>query len=744
MTIKNAVPITPELIAAHGLKPDEYQRILDLIGREPSFTELGIFSAMWNEHCSYKSSKKWLRTLPTTGPQVIQGPGENAGVVDIGDGEAVVFKMESHNHPSYIEPYQGAATGVGGILRDVFTMGARPIAAMNALRFGAPDHPKTRHLVAGVVAGVGGYGNSFGVPTVGGEVNFDPRYNGNCLVNAFAAGLAKTDAIFYSKAEGVGLPVVYLGAKTGRDGVGGATMASAEFDDKIEEKRPTVQVGDPFTEKCLLEACLELMASGAVIAIQDMGAAGLTCSAVEMGAKGDLGIELDLDKVPVREERMSAYEMMLSESQERMLMVLRPEKEEQAEAIFRKWGLDFAIVGRTTDDLRFRILHQGEEVADLPIKELGDQAPEYDRPWTEPRPQPALAGDDIPTADVADALLTLLGGPDLSSRRWVWEQYDTLIQGNSLQRPGGDAGVVRVDGHPTKALAFSSDVTPRYCEADPYEGGKQAVAECWRNLTASGALPLAATDNLNFGNPERPEIMGQFARAVTGIGDACRALDFPIVSGNVSLYNETNGQAILPTPTIGGVGLIRDWTKMARAGFAAEDEAIILVGAPPYWGTHLGQSIYLRDIHGRQDGPPPPVDLAHERNVGDFVRALVTSGMATAAHDLSDGGLAVALAEMAMAGNIGATVNQLNDLSPIPLFFGEDQGRYLVTIPRDKVDWFYEEHLKDSGIFAPFIGTTGGQELKLGEARAIGIDELRAAHEGWFPAYMAGDLPPEN
>lgn len=744
MTIRNAVPITPELIAAHGLKPDEYQRILDLIGREPSFTELGIFSAMWNEHCSYKSSKKWLRTLPTTGPQVIQGPGENAGVVDIGDGEAVIFKMESHNHPSYIEPYQGAATGVGGILRDVFTMGARPIAAMNALRFGAPDHPKTRHLVAGVVAGVGGYGNSFGVPTVGGEVNFDPRYNGNCLVNAFAAGLARTDAIFYSKAEGVGLPVVYLGAKTGRDGVGGATMASAEFDDKIEEKRPTVQVGDPFTEKCLLEACLELMASGAVIAIQDMGAAGLTCSAVEMGAKGDLGIELDLDKVPVREERMSAYEMMLSESQERMLMVLRPEKEIEAEAIFRKWGLDFAIVGRTTDDLRFRILHQGEEVADLPIKELGDQAPEYDRPWTDPKPQPALADDDIPAADVAEALLKLLGGPDLSSRRWVWEQYDTLIQGNSLQRPGGDAGVVRVDGHPTKALAFSSDVTPRYCEADPYEGGKQAVAECWRNLTATGALPLAATDNLNFGNPERPEIMGQFARAVTGIGDACRALDFPIVSGNVSLYNETNGQAILPTPTIGGVGLIRDWTKMARAGFAAEDEAIILVGAPPSWGTHLGQSIYLRDIHGRQDGPPPPVDLAHEKKVGDFVRALITEGVATAAHDLSDGGLAVALAEMAMAGGIGATVNQLNDLSPIPLFFGEDQGRYLVTIPRDKVDWFYEEHLKDSDIFAPFIGTTGGQELKLGEARAIGIDELRAAHEGWFPAYMAGDLPPEN
>jgi phosphoribosylformylglycinamidine synthase II len=736
MNIETSVPITAELVAAHGLKPDEYQRILDLIGREPTFTELGIFSAMWNEHCSYKSSRKWLKTLPTKGPQVIQGPGENAGVVDIGDGDCVVFKMESHNHPSYIEPYQGAATGVGGILRDVFTMGARPVAAMNALRFGEPDHPKTRHLVAGVVAGLGGYGNSFGVPTVGGEVNFDARYNGNCLVNAFAAGLARTDAIFYSKAEGVGLPVVYLGAKTGRDGVGGATMASAEFDDRIEEKRPTVQVGDPFTEKCLLEACLELMASGAVIAIQDMGAAGLTCSAVEMGAKGDLGIELDLDKVPVREERMSAYEMMLSESQERMLMVLRPEMEKEAEAIFRKWGLDFAIVGHTTDDLRFRILHRGKECANLPIKDLGDQAPEYDRPWIEPKTPAPLAEDDIPEADVADSLLRLLGGPDLSSRRWVWEQYDTLIQGNSLQRPGGDAGVVRVDGHETKALAFSSDVTPRYCEANPYEGGKQAVAECWRNLTATGAEPLAATDNLNFGNPERPEIMGQFVKAVTGIGDACRALSFPIVSGNVSLYNETNGRGILPTPTIGGVGLIRDWSKMARIAFAAEGEAILLVGAPPSWGTHLGQSVYLRDIHGRSDGPPPPVDLAHERQVGDFVRALIVEGHASAVHDLSDGGLAVALAEMAMASGIGATVNQLAGVPPIPTFFGEDQGRYLVTIARDKVDWFFEERVAVTGVFAPWIGTTGGSSLKLGEARAIPVAELKAAHESWFPRFM--------
>jgi len=737
MTIRNDIAITPELIASHGLKPDEYQRILDLIGREPTFTELGIFSAMWNEHCSYKSSKKWLRTLPTKGPRVIQGPGENAGVVDIGDGDCVVFKMESHNHPSYIEPYQGAATGVGGILRDVFTMGARPIAAMNALRFGAPDHPKTKHLVAGVVAGVGGYGNSFGVPTVGGEVNFDARYNGNILVNAFAAGLAKTDAIFYSKAEGVGLPVVYLGAKTGRDGVGGATMASAEFDDSIEEKRPTVQVGDPFTEKCLLEACLELMASGAVIAIQDMGAAGLTCSAVEMGAKGDLGIELDLDKVPVREERMSAYEMMLSESQERMLMVLRPEKEAEAEGIFRKWGLDFAIVGRTTDDLRFRILHQGDEVANLPIKELGDEAPEYDRPWTEPAKRPAVAAADLPQAEMADALLKLVGSPNLSSRRWVWEQYDTMIQGNSIQRPGGDAGVVRVEGHPTKALAFSSDVTPRYVEADPFEGGKQAVAECWRNLTATGAEPLAATDNLNFGNPERPEIMGQLVKAIQGISEACRALDFPIVSGNVSLYNETNGVAILPTPTIGGVGLIDDWAQAARASFAADGETILLVGAPEGWGTHLAQSIYLRDLHGRVDGPPPPVDLAHERKVGDFVRGLIREGAATAVHDLSDGGLAVAVAEMAMASSIGAAIDMPGGANPAAVWFGEDQGRYLVTI-RDDENLLSDigQKARERGFNTFRIGTTGGTELKLAGSRAIPVAELKAAHEAWFPGFM--------
>ncbi len=736
--IPNEPQITPDLIANHGLKPDEYQKILDLIGREPSFTELGIFSAMWNEHCSYKSSKKWLKTLPTTGPRVIQGPGENAGVVDIGDGQAVVFKMESHNHPSFIEPYQGAATGVGGILRDVFTMGARPVAAMNALRFGAPEHEKTRHLVSGVVAGVGGYGNSFGVPTVGGEVEFDARYNGNILVNAFAAGLADADKIFYSEAKGVGLPVVYLGAKTGRDGVGGATMASAEFGDDIDEKRPTVQVGDPFTEKRLLDACLELMQTGAVIAIQDMGAAGLTCSAVEMGAKGGLGVELNLDLVPVREVNMTAYEMMLSESQERMLMVLHPEKEAAARAVFEKWELDFATVGKTTDDRRFRVLWQGTEVANLPIMELGDEAPEYDRPWVEPKPNPAL-GEALPNVDIADALLQLVGSPALSSRRWVWEQYDTLIQGNSLQLPGGDAGVIRVEGHPTKALAFSSDVTPRYCEADPYEGGKQAVAECWRNITATGAEPLASTDNLNFGNPEKPEIMGQLVFAIKGIGEACTALGFPIVSGNVSLYNETNGVGILPTPTMAGVGLIEDWGKMARIGFAAEGEAILLIGAPESWGSHLGQSVFLRDIHDRRDGPPPPVDLVAEKKNGDFVRGLIRSGIATAVHDCSDGGLGVAVAEMSMASCIGATISPNNIGSDAATFFGEDQGRYVLSVKRDDMPGVIDK-ASAAGVSAVWIGSTGGSELKLGDARAISVSNLKSVHESWFPDYMRGEF----
>ncbi|HLF20924.1 MAG TPA: phosphoribosylformylglycinamidine synthase subunit PurL, partial [Aestuariivirga sp.] len=705
---------------------------LKLLGREPTITELGIVSAMWNEHCSYKSSKKWLKTLPTSGPKVIQGPGENAGVVDVGDGQAIVFKMESHNHPSFIEPYQGSATGVGGILRDVFTMGARPIAALNALRFGAPDHPKTRHLVSGVVHGIGGYGNSFGVPTIGGEVNFHSRYNGNILVNAMAVGLADADRIFYSKAEGVGLPVVYLGAKTGRDGIHGATMASAEFAGDAEEKRPTVQVGDPFTEKCLLEACLELMASGAVIAIQDMGAAGLTCSAVEMGAKGDLGIELDLDKVPCREEAMSAYEMMLSESQERMLMVLRPEQEKQAEAIFHKWGLDFAIVGHTTDTLRFVIKHQGEVKADLPIKDMGDQAPEYDRPWVEPKKQPFIKPEDVPAPnDLKAAILKIIGSPDMCSRRWVWEQYDHLIQSNTAQIPGGDAGVVRIDGN--KAIAATVDVTPRYVEADPFEGGKQAVAECWRNLTCVGAEPIAITDNLNFGNPERPEIMGQLVRAIEGIGAACKALAFPVVSGNVSLYNETNGQAILPTPAIGGIGLLSDLTKMTTLAFKQAGDAILLVGGH---GRHLGQSIYLREILGREEGSPPPVDLAREKRHGDCVRNLINHRQVTAVHDISDGGLGLAAIEMALAGSLGAKLAAMDHVA----LFAEDQARYLVACPAaGAAKIITQAHA--AGVDVIRIGTvTAEPSLIVEGAASISLAELRSAHEGWFPSFMAGEV----
>ncbi len=724
------IKITPDLVKSHGLKPDEYERFVKLLGREPSITELGICSAMWNEHCSYKSSKKWLKTMPTKGPKVIQGPGENAGVIDIGDGDAIVFKMESHNHPSFIEPYQGAATGVGGILRDVFTMGARPIAAMNALRFGEPSHPKTRHLVSGVVHGVGGYGNSFGVPTIGGEVNFHARYNGNILVNAMAVGLARADSIFYSKAKGVGLPVVYLGAKTGRDGIHGATMASAEFDDKAEEKRPTVQVGDPFTEKCLLEACLELMASGAVIAIQDMGAAGLTSSAVEMGAKGDLGIELDLDKVPCREEGMTAYEMMLSESQERMLMVLRPEQEKEAEAIFHKWGLDFAVVGKTTDTLRFIIKHEGEVKADLPIKQMGDEAPEYDRPWTAPKKLPVLK--DVPApADLAAAILKIVGSPDMCSRRWVWEQYDSLIQSNTAQIPGGDAGVVRI--RDKKAIAVSTDVTPRYVEADPFEGGKQAVAECWRNLTAVGAEPIAITDNLNFGNPERPEIMGQFVFAIKGISEACIALDFPVVSGNVSLYNETNGQGILPTPAIGGIGVLKDVTRMATLALKSDGDAILLIGGH---GSHLGQSTYLREVLGREEGAPPPVDLALEKRHGDFVRNLINSSQVTAVHDISDGGLGLAVIEMAMASGLGASLSALTHEQ----LFGEDQARYVVTCKSSDAVRLLTEATAAGVPMVKLGEVTADPVLKLANGPSIPVAQLRTAHEAWFPAYMAGEL----
>ena len=696
--------ITEDLIAAHGLKPDEYERILEIIGREPTFTELGIFSAMWNEHCSYKSSKKWLRGLPTTGPQVICGPGENAGVVDIGDGQAIVFKMESHNHPSYIEPYQGAATGVGGILRDVFTMGARPIAAMNSLSFGAPDHPKTKQLVNGVVEGVGGYGNCFGVPTVGGEVRFHPAYNGNCLVNAFAAGLADADKIFYSAASGVGMPVVYLGAKTGRDGVGGATMASAEFDDTIEEKRPTVQVGDPFTEKRLMEACMELMRTGAVISIQDMGAAGLTCSAVEMGDKGHLGIKLELDRVPQREPNMTAYEMMLSESQERMLMVLNPELEAEARAVFEKWDLDFAIVGETIAEDRFVILHGNEVKADLPLSELSSSAPEYDRPWV---PTPAAAPmADVPGVDAIDGLKALISSPNYAGKQWVYEQYDSQVMGDTVRKPGLGAGIVRILGT-NKAVAFTSDVTPRYVKANPVEGGKQAVAEAYRNLSAVGAKPLATTDNLNFGNPEKPEIMGQFVGALQGIGEACIALDTPIVSGNVSLYNETDGQGILPTPTICAVGVIENIDD-AILGTARDGHVLLLLGET---AGHLGQSALLAEVYNREDGDAPHVDLAAEAAHGDFIRA--NRAMINACTDLADGGLALAAFEMAEAAGVGVSL----DASDTPTLFGEDQGRYLIACNFDKAEALMIA-AGQAGVTLQTVGKFGGTDVSFGGSSA--------------------------
>ncbi len=716
--------ITPEVIENHGLKPDEYDLILEIIGREPTFTELGIFSAMWNEHCSYKSSKKWLRTLPTSGPQVICGPGENAGIVDIDDGDAVVFKMESHNHPSYIEPYQGAATGVGGILRDVFTMGARPIASMNSLSFGEPAHHKTRQLVNGVVEGVGGYGNCFGVPCVGGEVRFHPAYNGNCLVNAFAAGLVKTDMIFYSAASGVGMPVVYLGAKTGRDGVGGATMASAEFDDTIEEKRPTVQVGDPFTEKRLMEATLELMQTGAVISIQDMGAAGLTCSAVEMGDKGGLGVRLDLEKVPQREVDMTAYEMMLSESQERMLMVLKPELEAEAKAVFEKWDLDFAIVGETIAEDRFLIMHNGEVKADLPLSKLSSSAPEYDRPWIEVEAPEALTDADVPTIDPIDGLKALISSPNYAGKQWVYEQYDTTVMGDTARRPGLGGGMVRVHGT-DKKLAFTSDVTPRYVKANPVEGGKQAVAEAYRNLCAVGAKPLATTDNLNFGNPEKPEIMGQFVGALKGIGEAVSALDMPIVSGNVSLYNETDGQAILPTPTIGAVGLVAAGEEPIL-GEARDGHVLLLVGETT---GHLGQSALLHEVFNREDGDAPAVDLEAEKRNGEFIRN--NRDFIKACTDISDGGLVLAAFEMAEAAGVGVHI----DASDTPTLFGEDQARYLVACNFDQAEALMTA-AGQAGVPLETVGKFTGDTVKIGSSEAT-LEELSQIFRSSFAEAVA-------
>ncbi len=733
-TATYSAEITPEIVAQHGLKPEEYARCCAIMGRTPNITELGVFSVMWSEHCSYKSSKVHLKTLPTTGPKVICGPGENAGVIDIGDGQAAIFKIESHNHPSFIEPYQGAATGVGGILRDVFTMGARPIANLNALRFGSPDHPKTRHLVAGVVAGIGGYGNCVGVPTVGGETNFHPSYNGNILVNAMTVGLADADKIFYSAAAGPGNPVIYVGAKTGRDGIHGATMASAEFDDESEAKRPTVQVGDPFTEKLLIEACLELMAGDSIVAIQDMGAAGLTSSSVEMAGKGELGLELDLDCVPVRETGMTAYEIMLSESQERMLMILKPGREADAQRIFHKWELDFAVIGKVTETGKLVLKMHGETVAELPVEPLVSQAPQYERPW-EPTPaQPEIAASSIPApANLTETLKTLLGSPDIASKRWIWEQYDATVMGDTILRSGGDAALVRVHGT-TKGLALVTDCTPRYCFADPVRGGAQAVVETWRNVTATGATPIAITDNMNFGNPERPRIMGQFVGCIQGIREACLALDYPVVSGNVSLYNETNGQGILPTPVIGGVGLIDDVAKAVGIAAKTEGETLVLIGDTK---GHLGATLYLREIAGREDGAPPAIDLAAERRNGDFVRGQILDGAVSACHDLSDGGLLIGLVEMAMAGGLGVAIEALPAGIPAhAAYFGEDQARYLVATKDPEA---LLAAARAASVPAMRLGRIAGAILTGPGLDAISVEELRRIHTGWLPAYMAAE-----
>jgi phosphoribosylformylglycinamidine synthase len=722
-----------ETAAEFGLRPEEYDLIVRRLNREPNYLELGVFSVMWSEHCSYKSSRLHLRKFPTIGLRVIQGPGENAGVVDIGDGQAVVFKMESHNHPSFIEPYQGAATGVGGIMRDVFTMGARPIALLNALRFGDPSHPRTKRLVAGVVAGIGGYGNCVGVPMVAGETNFHPGYDGNILVNAMCVGLAQADQIFYSAAPAAGLPVVYFGSKTGRDGIHGATMASAEFDEDSDEKRLTVQVGDPFAEKLLIEATLELMASGAVAAIQDMGAAGLTSSSVEMAGKGGVGIELDLDLVPQREEGMSAYEMMLSESQERMLAILKPGREADGRRIFDKWGLDAAVIGQTTETGHLVLRHGGEIVADLPLGPMTEDAPLYDRTWTTP-PRPARLDPERvpPPANWSAAVLKLMASPDMASKRWLWEQYDRHVMADTLEdsATGADAGVVRVHGT-GKSLAVTSDCTPRYVAADPRVGGMQAVAEAWRNLTAVGATPIAITDNLNFGNPERPEIMGQIVAAIEGMAEACRALDFPVVSGNVSLYNETNGTAIPPTPVVGGVGLIAEGERHADFSSMRSGEDLILIGETR---GELGASLFLREILGREDGAPPPVDLAAEKRNGDFVRGLIQTGAVKAAHDLSDGGLIAAAAEMALASNIGVSLLSAPENTPSHAFlFGEDQARYLIATPDGEL---ILGAATAAGVPAIRIGSAGGDAISAERLFTLPLAELRTAHEGWLPAYM--------
>ena len=714
-----------------GLTPSEFEKIKELIGREPNFTELGIFSAMWNEHCSYKSSRVWLSQLPTKNKYVIQGPGENAGVIDIGDNDVAIFKIESHNHPSYIEPYQGAATGVGGILRDIFTMGARPVANLNSIRFGRPEHAKTKYLLNGVVSGIAGYGNCMGIPTVGGEVEFDECYDGNILVNAMNIGIAKKDKVFLSIASGVGNPVIYVGSKTGRDGIHGASMASQEFDDNSEAKKPTVQVGDPFAEKLLLEACLELMKTDTIVSIQDMGAAGLTSSSVEMASKGKLGIEIDLNKVPCREENMQPFELMLSESQERMLIVLKEGKEKEAEKIFKKWDLDFSVIGKMTDNKNLVLHFKDEIVCDIPITSLADEAPKYNREWESTLlPQEIDMDQKLKDLDIKTCLKQLLSHENQANKTWVWEQYDHMVMGDTIQKPGGDAAVVRVHGT-NKALAASVDCTPRYCLAHPFTGGMQAVCETYRNLSAVGAEPRAITNCLNFGNPEKKEIMGQFVDVIKGIKEACTELDYPVISGNVSLYNETNGVGIKPTPTIGGVGLIQDVNNTMTYGLKSSDNLLIVVGETK---GHVHQSALCHDILYLKKGPPPTMNLEEEKKNSFFIRGLIEKKLAQSVHDVSDGGIALAIAEMCMAGKIGAKIStNLTGPERVKYLFGEDQARYVIEIKQEHLNNLVQI-AKEQEISMTQLGSTNLEQFAIDEIK-ISVDEMIKLNNNWFYNY---------
>ncbi len=727
--------VNEQIAIDHGLKKEEYKKICDLLKRVPNLTELGIFSAMWNEHCSYKSSKIHLKELPTKGKKVIQGPGENAGVVDIGDDDAIVFKIESHNHPSYIEPYQGAATGVGGIMRDVFTMGARPIANLNSIHFGSPQHKKTKNLLRGVVHGIGGYGNCMGVPTIAGQTSFDESYNGNILVNAMTLGHVKKNKIFYSRAAGLNKPVIYVGSKTGRDGIHGASMASAIFDEKIEEKKPTVQVGDPFTEKLLLEACLELMAGDSIIAIQDMGAAGLTSSSIEMASKGKLGIEINLNKVPCRESKMTPYEIMLSESQERMLIVLENGKEEMAKRIFDKWNLDFAVIGKTTKSKNIELFFDNEKVANIPVDTLVENSPMYDRKWKKTKlpKKNKINKSDFRNLNIKDVLIKILSSPNICSKEWIWQQYDHTVMGDTIQKPGGDSGVVRVH-NTNKAVAASVDSSATYCWAHPLTGGKQIVCESWRNLISVGAEPIAITNCLNFGNPENPESMGEFVECVKGLGEASKYLNFPVVSGNVSFYNQTKEKGIKPTPSIGGIGLIKDYKKMVSMDLKKIENIVLIIGKTE---GHLDQSIFSRDVLNDKNGPPPEINLFNEKNNGETLLNLINQNLIQSAHDISLGGIIIAISKMCIKGNKGVKIKKPNKLiNEFEYLFGEDQGRYIIEIEKENLDKV-KKTLDKSSVHYDELGIIIEKELIINDKTKLTIDELKRSNTIWLKNYMS-------